>query len=50
MIEVFAGAVLEKVNPTSDTKSSAVYHERPCAIGLQQSTMSRIKDREGSRD
>ena len=28
MIEVFAGAVLEKVDPTSDTKSGAVYHER----------------------
>ena len=28
MIEVFAGAVLEKVNPASDTKSGVVYHER----------------------
>ena len=28
MIEVFAGTVLEKVNPTSDTKPGAVYHQK----------------------
>ena len=28
MIEVFAGTVLEKVNPTSDTKSGGVCHQK----------------------